>query len=74
MIHDPSKVTSFGCGCSKGRSLATPGETSQSKRVTIYQVLANGNIESEHESLPAARQQAVAVSGRVKVTSKVITI
>lgn len=72
MIHDPSKVTSFGCGCNKGRSLS-PGQTAQSRRVTIYQVLTNGNIVSEHESLPSARQEAVKVGGRVKVTSKVVT-
>lgn len=72
MIHDPESILSFGCGCAKGRSL-TPGQTAQSRRVTIYQVLASGNVVSEHESLPAARQEAVSVGGRVKVTSKVVT-
>lgn len=63
----------MGCGCSKGRSLGD-GSSSASlpRRVTVYQVLSNGNVLSEYDSLPVARKEAVAVGGRVKVTSKVI--
>jgi hypothetical protein len=61
----------MGCGCNK-KSTVGAGQTAQSRRVTIYQVLASGNVVSEHESLPSARQEAVSVGGRVKVTSKIV--
>lgn len=71
MIHDPTKVTSFGCGCNKGR---TPPAASNSRRVTIYEVLQNGSSVAEFASLPEARAKATEVGGRVKVTSKTVTV
>lgn len=70
MIHDPTKITSFGCGCNKGRGAAAA--TPQSRRVTVYQVMTDGNVTDEYSSLPEARKAALAAGGRVKVTSKVV--
>lgn len=54
----------MGCGCGKG------GITARSSRSTIYQVLVNGQVVSEHPTLPDARTAAITAGGRVKVTSK----
>lgn len=70
MIHDRDKVTSFGCGCNKG-SKQVPGAAPAARRVTVYQVLTNGNVVNEFSSLPEARKAAIQAGGRVKVTSKV---
>lgn len=56
----------MGCGCGgKGQVSA------RASRSTIYQVLVNGSVVSEHPTLPDARSAAVTAGGRVKVTSKV---
>lgn len=60
----------MGCGCNKGKggvaSAAAP------RRVTVYQVLTDGNITNEFSTLPEARKAALSEGGRVKVTSKVV--
>lgn len=58
------------CGCNKGRGGAAA--TPHARRVTVYQVLSNGSVLEEHNSLPEARKAALAAGGRVKVTSKVV--
>lgn len=55
----------MGCGCGgKGQVSA------RASRSTIYQVLVQGQVVSEHPTLPDARSAAVTAGGRVKVTSK----
>jgi hypothetical protein len=72
MIHDSSKVTSFGCGCNK-KTAQVPGAGGASvRRATIYQVLDNGSVVSEFDTLGEARVAATQVGGRVKVTSKLV--
>lgn len=71
MIHDPTQVTSFGCGCNKTKG-SSPNISATPRRTTVYQVLASGEVVNEFESLPAARKEALAVGGRVKVASKVV--
>jgi hypothetical protein len=61
----------MGCGCGKKSVSGTPLTTS--RRVTVYEVQVNGVSVDEYETLPAARAKAVELSGRVKVSSKVVT-
>lgn len=64
----------MGCGCGKSKSAQVPGAGSASaRRATIYQVLTNGVVLSEHDTLPEARTAATSAGGRVKVTSKLIS-
>lgn len=60
----------MGCGCNKSKS--TPAGTSAPRRATVYQVLTNGSVLSEHNTLPEARAAATTAGGRVKVTSKLV--
>lgn len=55
----------MGCGCSKRGA----GVNTQ-RASTVYQVLKDGTFHAEFGSLPEARQEAIKVGGRVKVTSK----
>lgn len=65
-IHEG--VLAFGCGCNK--NAASPVTTTN--RSTLYQVIApDQSVAGEFASLPEARQLAVSISGRVKVTSTV---
>jgi hypothetical protein len=67
------KVVIMGCGCNKNKTAQVPGAgPSAARRATIYQVLSNGSITSEHDNLPEARIAATEVGGRVKVTSKMV--
>lgn len=58
----------MGCNCGKRGSSA--GQLNANRTSTVYQVLKEGSVDSEYQSLPEARKQAIAVGGRVKVTSK----
>lgn len=62
----------MGCGCNKkavgGGSIVT------SRRVTVYEVQVNGSSVDEFDTLPEARNKAVELGGRVKVSSKVVTV
>jgi hypothetical protein len=63
----------MGCGCGKGKTAQAPGAGgSPVRRATVYQVMANNAIVSEHETLADARTAAVTAGGRVKVTSKLV--
>lgn len=63
----------MGCGC--GKSSGSPrGETSNMRRATVYQVLADSVVVSEHGTLPEARTEATKINGRVKVTSKIVQV
>lgn len=65
----------MGCGCGKSKAPQAPGAGSASaRRQTIYQVLVNGSVASEWPTLPEARTAATAAGGRVKVTSKLVTV
>lgn len=66
-------ILEFGCGCNKNKSAQVPGAGSASlRRATIYQVMANGSVVSEFDTLGEARIAATAAGGRVKVTSKLV--
>lgn len=58
----------MGCGCGKRGEAAR--QLNAIRTTTVYQVLKDGSVDSEYGSLPEARKQAIAVGGRVKVTSK----
>ena len=60
----------MGCGCGKRNAAATQRVNAQ-RATTVYQVLKEGSVDSEYGSLPEARQHAIKVGGRVKVTSKI---
>lgn len=62
----------MGCNCGKKLNGQQRGATMQRTTSTVYQVLLNGSVDSEYGSLPEARQQAIKVGGRVKVTSKTV--
>jgi hypothetical protein len=58
-------ILAFGCGCNKAKSAGSPVN-----RSTVYQVLAaDQSIAGEFASLQEARNLAVSISGRVKVSS-----
>lgn len=61
----------MGCGCGKKAGVAA---VTAGGRSTVYQVISSldSSVVEEFTSLPEARAKAVAVSGRVKVTSKSI--
>lgn len=60
----------MGCGCNKGKAATAVAATNRS---TIYQVVGPDQaVVAEFTTLPEARAKAVAVSGRVKVTSKAV--
>lgn len=61
----------MGCGCNKGKGGGNASYAS-SRRVTVYEVQVNGASVAEYATLPEARSQAVALGGRVKVSSKVV--
>ena len=61
----------LGCNCGKSRAVQ-PAGMSTVRRETIYQVLNNSTIISEHGTLPEARKAATEVGGRVKVTTKMV--
>lgn len=63
----------MGCGCNKKVS-GTAGATPASRRVTVYEVQVNGSSVSEYATLPEARSQAVALGGRVKVSTRVVPV
>lgn len=65
-------VTEFGCGCNKNKTAQVPGAGAAVRRSTVYQVLANGSVISEFDTLGEARVAATAAGGRVKVTSKLV--
>lgn len=60
----------MGCGCQKAKGVSA---VVAGGRSTIYQVLSplDSSVVGEFTSLPDARAKAVAVNGRVKVTSKI---
>lgn len=59
-------ILAFGCGCNQAKAVAV----ATTNRSTVYQVLApDQSVVGEFASLPEARQMAVSISGRVKVTS-----
>lgn len=60
----------MGCGCGKKAVGGTP--IASSRRVTVYEVQVNGASVEEYATLPEARSKAVALGGRVKVSSKVV--
>lgn len=62
----------MGCGCGKKTAQVAGAGAPSARRYTVYQVLSNGSVVSEHDTLPAARAAATAVGGRVKVTSKLV--
>ncbi len=67
-------ILAFGCGCNKSKA-ATAAVTTTNRRITIYQVIDSSQaVVGEFASLAEARAKAVSVSGRVKVTSKQITV
>jgi hypothetical protein len=56
----------MGCGCNKAQAVAV----SQSNRNTLYQVINDNHaVVGEFANLREARQLAVEIAGRVKVTS-----
>lgn len=59
----------MGCGCNKAKGVSA---VAAGGRSTVYQVISplDSSVVEEFSSLPEARARAVAVSGRVKVTSK----
>lgn len=60
----------MGCGCNKR---AQNGQVApRAIRQTVYQVIKNGSVISEFGSLSEARQDAIAQSGQVRVSSKTI--
>lgn len=69
-IRDPNNITSYGCGCNKSTANVSTG----SRRVTVYEVQVNGSSVEEFDTLPAARSKAIELGGRVKVSSKVVTV
>lgn len=66
-------ITEFGCGCNKKVSGSPGANMTATRRVTVYEVQVNGNPVDEFETLPEARNKAVELGGRVKVSSKVVT-
>lgn len=62
----------MGCGCGKKAVGGTPLTTT--RRVTVYEVQVSGSTVDEYENLPAARAKAIELGGRVKVSSKVVTV
>lgn len=62
----------MGCGCNKSKGVSA---IAAGGRSTVYQVInpQDSSVIEEFTSLPEARAKAVAVSGRVKVTSKSIS-
>jgi hypothetical protein len=62
----------MGCGCGKKSAQAPGAGSASTRRATVYQVLSNNAVVSEHGTLPEARTAATAVGGRVKVTSKTV--
>lgn len=60
-------ILAFGCGCQKGAAAKAVASTN---RTTIYQVVVDGAVTAEFASLPEARNEAIAKSGRVKVSTK----
>lgn len=57
-------------GCNCGKRGAAANQLNANRTSTVYQVLKDGSVDSEYGSLPEARKHAIAVGGRVKVTSK----
>lgn len=64
-------MLSFGCGCS-GKGAAASRAVMNTNRRTVYQVVVGGVVTAEFASLPEARQEAIAKSGRVKVSTSAI--
>lgn len=64
----------MGCNCGKSKASQVPGAgAAAARRATIYQVLADSTVVSEHGTLPEARIEATKLGGRVKVVSKIVT-
>lgn len=64
MLH--KGVLAFGCGC-KGKV-----QVAGAPRTTSYQVVGpDQSVVAEFSTLPEARTKAIAVNGRVKVTTQV---
>jgi hypothetical protein len=64
----------MGCGCGK-KVAGSPGQNLvATRRVTVYEVQVNGSAVDEFDSLPDARNKAVELGGRVKVSSKVVSV
>lgn len=62
----------MGCGCGgkKSNAGANIAPTTSTNRLTVYQVIKDTTVLKEFDNLREARAEAVAVGGRVKVTSK----
>jgi hypothetical protein len=64
------RAVDIGCGCG-GKKNTTNGVVTNTSYGTVYQVMMpDGTVASEHESPVLARNQALAVGGRVRVTGK----
>jgi len=46
----------------------------QMRRITVYEVIKDDKVVAELSDIPSARQKAIEVVGRIRVTSKTIEI
>jgi len=44
------------------------------RRITVYEVIKDDKVVAEFSDIPSARQKAIEVVGRIRVTSKTIEI